>query len=234
MTEFQRAAKHASLPVAPQAGAPCKWAPEAPKYDRLIDFKIEELKLEGRYRYFRENSRMLGEFPHSRLNTSDGERRIVVWCSNDYLGMGQHPVVLAAMEEALHSVGAGSGGTRNISGTTHYHVALEREIADLHAKEAARRDAPALLSARAGEGDCARGGRGARPRVRRLVASRGGPHRGLAGGTPHQRFRCPGRAGRSRLFSTRQSGARCSARQWKPGHTLRSWPAISRQFSRPQ
>jgi len=116
---------------------PCKWASSVPQYDRLIDFQIEELKLEGRYRYFHQNSRLLGDFPQSKMSVGGDEKKITVWCSNDYLGMGQNAKVLSAMQDALRLVGAGSGGTRNISGTTHYHVALEREIADLHGKEAA-------------------------------------------------------------------------------------------------
>ncbi len=116
---------------------PCKWSKLRPDYESVLDFQLEELKLEGRYRYFLENARAAGAFPRSLAHTSAGERDIVVWCSNDYLGMGQNPVVRAAMHEAIERVGAGSGGTRNISGTTSYHVALEAEIADLHHKEAA-------------------------------------------------------------------------------------------------
>lgn len=137
MTYSARGAKHHNNAIPPKSQAPCKWASTVPEYDRLIDFQIEELRLEGRYRFFHENSRMLGNFPHSRLNSGDEESNITVWCSNDYLGMGQNARVISAMEQALRQVGAGSGGTRNISGTTPYHVALEREIADLHGKEAA-------------------------------------------------------------------------------------------------
>lgn len=119
------------------AGAPCKWSNLAPDYERVLGFHLEELKQEGRYRYFLENARCAGAFPRSLAQTAAGATEITVWCSNDYLGMAQHPKVRAAMYEAIERVGAGSGGTRNISGTTHYHVALEQEIADLHRKASA-------------------------------------------------------------------------------------------------
>src|SRR5579863_2926226 len=98
---------------------------------------LRNLKHEGRYRIFADIMRRRGEFPHADLRGEQGERPVTVWCSNDYLNMGQHPAVLAAMHDAIDHVGAGAGGTRNISGTSHYHVALEWELADLHEKDAA-------------------------------------------------------------------------------------------------
>ena len=111
-------------------------------YGAAFDGAIADLHAEGRYRVFIDILRNKGNFPHARCFTGEsgdraGGRDITVWCSNDYLGMGQHPKVIAAMEEALHNVGAGAGGTRNIGGNTHYHVELEAELADLHGKQAA-------------------------------------------------------------------------------------------------
>ena len=107
-------------------------------YEKIFADSIAAIKAEGRYRVFADLRRRCGSFPHADAYAQDGvSRPITVWCSNDYLGMGQHPDVIAAMHTALDTVGAGSGGTRNISGTTHYHVELEAEIADLHAKQSA-------------------------------------------------------------------------------------------------
>ncbi|KMW56420.1 5-aminolevulinate synthase [Candidatus Rhodobacter oscarellae] len=107
-------------------------------YSQQLDQAIQRLHDEGRYRTFIDIERQKGAFPHAIWRHPDGsERPVTVWCGNDYLGMGQHPVVLAAMHEAIDATGAGSGGTRNISGTTVYHNRLEAELADLHQKEAA-------------------------------------------------------------------------------------------------
>ena len=106
-------------------------------YDRIFKSAIERLHEEGRYRVFIDVLRTKGSYPNARCFGGNGPKPITVWCSNDYLGMGQNPTVIAAMEEALHEVGAGSGGTRNISGNTHYHTELETELASLHGKEAA-------------------------------------------------------------------------------------------------
>jgi 5-aminolevulinate synthase len=106
-------------------------------YTQAFAAALQALKDEGRYRVFADIRRDAGRFPAARHFRGGGNRPITVWCSNDYLGMGQHPKVLAAMHAAIDAAGAGSGGTRNIAGTTHYHVELEAELADLHAKEAA-------------------------------------------------------------------------------------------------
>lgn len=107
-------------------------------YNRIFQDAIDRLHAEGRYRVFIDILRNKGAYPNARCFAGhNGARPITVWCSNDYLSMGQHPAVVAAMEGALHDVGAGSGGTRNIGGNTHYHLDLERELADLHGKESA-------------------------------------------------------------------------------------------------
>jgi len=104
-------------------------------FEAFFKTRLDALKAEGRYRVFTGIARRAGAFPRARDHAHGGE--ITVWCSNDYLGMGQHPDVLAAMRAALAETGAGAGGTRNISGTTHHHIALERELAELHRKPAA-------------------------------------------------------------------------------------------------
>ncbi|OGS48503.1 MAG: 5-aminolevulinic acid synthase [Erythrobacter sp. RIFCSPHIGHO2_12_FULL_63_10] len=107
-------------------------------YDHVFDQAIDRLHAEGRYRVFIDILRNKGAYPNARcFHGHNGPKPITVWCSNDYLAMGQHPKVISAMEDALHDVGAGSGGTRNIGGNTHYHIQLEAELADLHGKEAA-------------------------------------------------------------------------------------------------
>ena len=107
-------------------------------YDQIFDEAISRLHEEGRYRVFIDILRNKGAFPNARCFAGhNGPKPVTVWCSNDYLAMGQHPKVISAMEEALHDVGAGSGGTRNIGGNTHYHVQLEAELSDLHGKDAA-------------------------------------------------------------------------------------------------
>ena len=127
-------------PAASVTGAPSSEDARTrpPDYAEILDRALDALHEEGRYRTFIDIERHCGRFPKATWARPDGSAGpVTVWCSNDYLGMGQHPVVLEAMRDAISASGAGSGGTRNISGTTVYHKRLEAEIADLHGTEAA-------------------------------------------------------------------------------------------------
>ena len=104
-------------------------------YKKFFSNSINNLKKSGEYRIFRDISRVAGSFPNAKFDDLIKKENVVVWCSNDYLGMGQHPFVFEAIERTMKEVGAGSGGTRNISGTNYYHIALENEISEIHQKE---------------------------------------------------------------------------------------------------
>ena len=104
-------------------------------YEAFFSNKLQSLKAEGRYRVFADLERLTGQAPYALYHSENQSRKVIVWCSNDYLNMSHHPDVIKAMTQTIDRLGAGSGGTRNISGTCHSHVMLERSVADLHGKE---------------------------------------------------------------------------------------------------